>query len=142
MFKSSFPLHISHLNFVLKEVKENLEEAVNYAYELEVNYPSIVKAVHTKKAVTILLDHKSFVLKEMYKEGFMDEVDFEKLKQELSQKIIDVRHRHFELHDAQFHQILTATPLFAILPTYEVPELLSHGHETHFAAEEIVVKPK
>lgn len=67
VFKKSFPLHTNHLNFVLKEVKDNLQEAVAYSFELENNYPEIIKAVHTKKASSIILDHKGFVLKEMFK---------------------------------------------------------------------------
>ena len=39
VFKKSFPFHTNHLNFVLKEVKNNLQEAVAYSFELESNYP-------------------------------------------------------------------------------------------------------
>ena len=64
----------------MKEVKENLQEAELYAFHLENDYKKIIKAVHTKKASTMILDCKSEVLKTMYREGFVDGNDYERLQ--------------------------------------------------------------
>lgn len=46
----------------MEEVKDNMEQAVNYISELENNYQTVIKAVHTAKASTTLLKHKKHKL--------------------------------------------------------------------------------
>ena len=63
VFENSFPLHTEYLNYVLSEVKDNIDQAVNYVAQLENSYPKLIKVVHTVKASTTLLKHKKYLLK-------------------------------------------------------------------------------
>lgn len=62
-FEESFPVHPDHLRYVLDEVRENVENASTYISELENSYPTIIQAVHTERAATILLKSKKAKLK-------------------------------------------------------------------------------
>jgi hypothetical protein len=66
LFEHSFPIANEHLSYVMREVRENVEQAMNYVSELENNYPTVIKAVHTSKASTVLLKHKKHKLEQMY----------------------------------------------------------------------------
>ena len=67
----------------MREVSDNIEEAVSYVAALENNYPTVIKAVHTTKASTVLLKHKKHVLKELHDEGFVDDTDYNILRKEI-----------------------------------------------------------
>ena len=120
VFEHSFPLNTEHLNYVLGEVKDNLEQAISYVAELENNYPMIIKAVHTTKASTVLLKHKKHMLKEMYEEGFVDETDYSTLRKEIDTSLVQVQIHDFELSEVKFNEVLTECPLFSSLPTTEI----------------------
>ena len=80
VFQHSFPLSNQQLHYVFDEVKDNIEQAVLYVSELQNNYPTVIKAVHTAKASITLLKHKKHKLQEMYEEGFVDATDYSILR--------------------------------------------------------------
>ena len=57
----------------------------------------VIKAVHTAKASTVLLKHKKHRLKDMFEEGFVDDTDYQILRKEIDQSIVQVQTKEFEL---------------------------------------------
>lgn len=49
-----------------------MDQAIAYISEIENGYPTIIQAIHTARASTILLKHKKHVLKDMYEDGYFD----------------------------------------------------------------------
>ena len=52
--------------YVLDEVRENMDQAIAYIAEVENSYPTVIQAVHTARAATVLLKYKKHELKDMY----------------------------------------------------------------------------
>ena len=132
VFEHSFPLHADHLDGVLREVKDNLEEAVSYVAILENSYPMVIKAVHTVKASTILLKHKKHILKELHEEGFVDTTDYNSLRKEIDESLVAVQLHDFELSEVKFNEVLTECPLFSNLPTSEIVNIRMKSTERVF----------
>lgn len=132
VFEHSFPLNSESLDMVLREVRDNLDQAISYVADLENNYPTVIKAVHTSKAATVLLKHKKHVLKDLYEEGFVDDTDYNSLRKEIDLSLVNVQIHDFELSEVKFNEVLTECPLFSNLPTSEIVNIRMKATERVF----------
>ena len=140
VFEHSFPIqHTENLDAVLREVSDNVEEAISYVAALENNYPTVIKAVHTTKASTVLLKHKKHMLKELHEEGFVDDTDYNTLRKEIDQRLVAVQIHDFELSEVKFNEVLTECPLFSNLPTTEIVNIRMKSTERVFPANSTIL---
>jgi hypothetical protein len=65
--------------------------------ELENSYPTIIQAVHTERATTILLKSKRSSLKRFYEEGYIDEKDYSSLRQEIDLALVKIRSNNIRI---------------------------------------------
>ena len=115
VFHESFPLNHDNVRYVLDEARENMDQATAYIAEVENSYPTVIQAVHTARAATVLLKHKKQMLKGMYEEGFVDENDYTTLRKEIDHGLIEVQIHDFKLEKVHFNEVLTECPLFSSL---------------------------
>ena len=133
VFKESFPLSgHDNLHYVMDEVRENMDQAIAYIAEVENSYPTVIQAVHTARAATVLLKHKKHELKEMYEEGFVDENDYNILRKEIDEGLVEVQIHDFKLEKVHFNEVLTECPLFSCLSPTELINVRGNGIDRSF----------
>ena len=104
IFKENFPLSThDNVHYVMEEVKENMDLAINYIAEIEHNHRNVIQAVHTARAATVLLKFKKHQLKEMFEEGFVDESDYSALRKEIDYGLIEIQIHDFRLENVNFN---------------------------------------
>jgi hypothetical protein len=138
-FEESFPLHPDHLRYVLEEVHENVEAASTYVSELENSYPTIIQAVHTERATTILLKSKKNSLKSFYEEGYIDEKDYSALRQEVDHALVRIRSNNIRIEEIKFSEVITQCPLFSALSQQEMIALRMKAKERTYEKGNVIV---
>ncbi len=141
-FHRNFPIGKSSHAFgnAMKEVADNIESATFFISEIEGNYNSIIKAVHTSRAATILLKHKKHELKNMYEEGYVDEGDYDTLRKEIDHSIVDVYLHSFRLDPEAIGDINVEVPILSTMNRNDTVELKLKSEEVDLAAGKVLLR--
>jgi hypothetical protein len=120
-------------------VRENVDAASTYVSELEHSYPTIIQAVHTERATTILLKSKKNSLKGFYEEGYIDEKDYSSLRQEVDHALVRIRSNNIRIEEIKFSEVITQCPLFSALSQQEMVGLRMKAKERAFEKGSVVI---
>lgn len=115
-----------------------MDQAIAYIAEVENGYPTIIQAVHTARAATVLLKHKKHVLKDMFEDGYFDEVDYSTLRSEVDHGLVEIQIHDFKLEQVHFNEVLTECPLFSVLGPQEIVNLRMKSTDRTFEKNTVI----
>lgn len=72
-----------------------MNDAYKYISELQNKFPEIIKAIHTKRAASSLLETQKKFLKEYRDNGYIDDSDYNDIRKKVDIKILELENMTF-----------------------------------------------
>lgn len=92
----------------------NLEigKAEEYVDSLQESFPEIIKAVHSKRAAQAILEHHKKFLNQYKDKGYIDESDYNNLRNKLDKKMMNLMSINFNWKVPDFQFFVMEFPIF------------------------------
>lgn len=95
----NFPLGQEYINKVNGELKSQVNDAYKYISDLQIKFPEIIKAIHTKRAASSLLETQKRFLNEYKGNGYIDEGDYNEIRKKIDLRVMELENMSFKWED-------------------------------------------
>lgn len=100
---------------MIEEVNLEIHKAEEYVDSLQESFPEIIKAVHSKRAAQAILEHHKKFLVDYFSKGYIDEADYNLLRNRLDQKMLNLMQMNFNWKLPDFQFFVMEFPIFHCL---------------------------
>lgn len=86
----NYPLGEVYIHKITNELKAQVNDAYKYISELQTKFPEIIKAIHTKRAASSLLETQKKFLMDYKSNGYIDDGDYNEIRKKIDARFIEL----------------------------------------------------
>lgn len=86
----NYPLGQVYIHKITNELKAQVNDAYKYISELQTKFPEIIKAIHTKRAASALLESQKKFLNEYKSNGYIDDGDYNEIRKKIDIRFLEL----------------------------------------------------
>lgn len=95
----NFPLGHQYIKKVNDELKNQVNDAYKYISDLQTKFPEIIKAIHTKRAASSIMETQKKFLSEYKDKGYIDDGDYNEIRKKIDSRILELENMSFSWQD-------------------------------------------
>ncbi|KAL4508105.1 hypothetical protein ABPG72_021478 [Tetrahymena utriculariae] len=138
----NYPLGQQFISKIVNELKNQVNDAYKYISELQNKFPEIIKAIHTKRAASALLETQKKFLNEYKNNGYIDDGDYNDIRKKVDLRCLELENMTFNWQDVSelqsFNTFVLRFPIFSSLLPEEIRQLEKcHKSFNFYAGNEI-----